>query len=492
MRRFVGVVLAFGAVLVLSGCAAKTTDATNITDISATLHATASCDSGQTCTWYWQIWPANQPRSSGILTAPQGPVPGPIGDVNLSINITGLIPSTSYRWVFCASPNNGGTYVCTGPNGTFGSRTADPPPDYATLTTAPLRTLAERWDGTGWAVQTTPNPSGATDNSLGGASCTSATACTAVGSYGIAGALLTLAERWDGTSWTIQPTPNPTGAKGSSLSGVSCTSATVCTAVGNYTNSGGTQLTLAERWDGTAWTIQPTPNPTGAADNRLFGVSCTSATACTAVGSYASAGGLVTLAERWDGTAWTIQPTPNPTGAGDSSLQGVSCTSATACTAVGNYFDTTAGFLTLAERWDGTTWTIQPTPNPAGGQDNFLSGVSCTSATACTAAGSFINNAGTSGGTLAERWDGTTWTALTTPNPAGGAVSSLSGVSCTSATACTAVGNSSNSTRIPVTLAERWDGTTWTIQPTPNPPGQASLSGVSCTSALACTATGSY
>jgi hypothetical protein len=480
LRRCGAVVLAFGAALALSACAGQTTGTTNVTDVSATLHATGRCDSGQTCTWYWEYWPANQARATGKKTPVQGPVNGPTGNVNLSINITGLTPSTSYRWVFCGSPNNGGVYACAGPNGTFSSTTADPPPDYETFTTGPSKTLAEHWDGMGWTIQTTPNRTGGQNSALSGVSCTSATGCTAVGGA--------LAERWDGTSWTIQTTP-----PGGSLSGVSCTSATACTAVGLSTNSADLVVTLAERWDGTAWTVQTTPNPPDSSP-VLSGVSCTSPTACTAVGEYISGQTQATLAERWDGTAWTIQPTPNPNAGQSNFLSGVSCTSATACTAVGS-----SSGRTLAERWDGTAWTIQPTPNPTTGVSE-LSGVSCTSPTACTAVGD--NTSNQTQVTLAERWDGTAWSIQPTPNPTGPQFSALSGVSCTSANACTAAGRgvscSSGTTCPPagltkgVTLAELWDGTTWKIQPTPNPTGVPSLVAVSCSSATACTAVGEY
>src|SRR5205085_3421309 len=119
----------------------------------------------------------------------------------------------------------------------------------------------------------------------------------------------------------------------------------------------------------TAWTIQPTPSPTGAqGDIGLFGVSCTSARACTAFGdNRINADTGMTLEERWDGTAWTIETTPNPTSATRSSLEGVSCASATACTATGFSSDSPGTQVTLAEHWDGTTWTIQDTP-PTGTQ----------------------------------------------------------------------------------------------------------------------------
>ena len=82
-------------------------------------------------------------------------------------------------------------------------------------------------------------------------SCTSASACTAVGYYASGSTYVTLAERWNGTKWSIQHTPNPTGAPGSWLDGVSCASASTCTAVGDP-NFSPPQVTLAERWNGSA------------------------------------------------------------------------------------------------------------------------------------------------------------------------------------------------------------------------------------------------
>lgn len=109
-----------------------------------------------------------------------------------------------------------------------------------------------------------------------------------------------------GTGWVIQPTPIPSGTTTSHLTGVSCTSASACTAVGFYSTSSGSRA-LAERWNGTSWKIQPTPSSANPEDFLLlFSVSCTSATSCTAVGS---SGGRP-LAERWNGTSWKIQPTP--------------------------------------------------------------------------------------------------------------------------------------------------------------------------------------
>ena len=103
----------------------------------------------------------------------------------------------------------------------------------------------------------------------------------------------------------------------------------------------------------------------------LQGVSCRPTTsACTAVGfSTSSDGTLRTLAERWDGTAWVSQPTPTPerNGRQGGSLSGVACTSRTACQAVGPSFGT-GGHRLLGEGWNGSTWASQAyaTPAPAG------------------------------------------------------------------------------------------------------------------------------
>lgn len=347
----------------------------------------------------------------------------------------------------------------------------------------------------GWAIQRTPNPTGATSSELEGVSCASAPACTAVGFYRRdGGKVVGLAERWNGKRWTIEPTPNPTGATSSSLTGVSCTAARGCTAVGSYENAIGKHAALAERWSGKKWTIEPAPNPAGVAWSFLYGVSCTSARMCTAVGYYRrGAVKIVTLVERWNGKKWTIDGTPNPARAVESLLYGVSCSAASACTTVGSYENGTGRSLALAERWNGKKWTIERTRNPAGAKASVLEGVSCTRASVCAAVGYYRNSAGKEI-TLSERWSGKRWTIEPTPTPPGTVRSSLYGVSCTAAGACTAVGPYRNSAGKQLTVAERWNGNKWTIEPTPNPAGSTStcLYGASCTTTGACTAVGHY
>jgi hypothetical protein len=103
------------AVLV-AGCAGQTTGTTNVTSSSAKLNAKASCASGETCRFYWEYWKAGQPRSTGVKTAPAGPVTGPVGETAINTTITGLASSQAYRWVLCGSPDDGKDYACVGPS----------------------------------------------------------------------------------------------------------------------------------------------------------------------------------------------------------------------------------------------------------------------------------------------------------------------------------------------------------------------------------------
>ena len=345
----------------------------------------------------------------------------------------------------------------------------------------------------GWSLQPTPNPVG-TASSLLGVSCTSSSACTAVGlseSTSVPKAT-TLAERWNGSTWEIQPTPDPAGTTSPVLRGVSCTSPSACTAVGFAQSATGVITTLAERWNGSTWEIQPTPNPVGSSISLLYGVSCTSSSTCIATGEFDSQ----TLAERWDGRTWEILPTPNPS-ATFNEFRAVSCTSANACTAVGDYSASTA-VQTLAERWNGRNWEIQPTPSPAAAGYSTLLGVSCAKRRACTAVGTYFDRTGAEF-MLAEGSHRSTWEIQPIANPADATRSSLSGVSCLTRRACTAVG--SYDTSPPgtgtafagnATLAERSHGSSWEIQPTPNPATTTTinLAGVSCATLRTCTAVG--
>jgi len=348
------------------------------------------------------------------------------------------------------------------------------------LTAALVLTVA--WPGAanaaaGWTRDPMPLPAGVSHGVSTGVSCQAADNCIAVGS-GI------LAWHWNGSAWVLARIVVPTGARSAGLTGVSCPSILQCIAVGAQA-AGSTPLPLAERWDGARWHAQSTPSPAGTFLSLLDAVSCDSPNSCTAVGDAEGNGavGVITLAEHWNGTTWTIQHTPNPPD-GVQTFAGVSCPSSADCFAVGSTND---GLF--AESWNGVSWKLLPVPLPAGGTFGELTGVSCAGNATCTAVGSYITARGV-GRPLAEQLRSGTWTPQALPLPATGTSGRLAGVSCATKSRCTAIGSFRRASVTPQALAEVWNGTAWALQPTAQPISHKDLFGVSCTAARTCTAVG--
>ncbi|HET9075698.1 MAG TPA: hypothetical protein VFN68_02110 [Acidimicrobiales bacterium] len=315
---------------------------------------------------------------------------------------------------------------------------------------ASMQTLIERWDGSAWSIVASPDTSATEDNNLAAVSCVSASSCTAVGYYLTGPNGLrhqTLIERWDGSAWSIVASPDTSATDDNELNGVSCVSASSCIAVGSYTFLGpGNQeysQALIERWDGSAWSISASPNTSATQNRSLNGVSCVSVSACTAVGISAVTGpnnqpSEQMLAEQWDGSAWRLTYPPKLLPPG-SYLYGVSCISASACTAVGSHA-VGSYWQTLIVQWDGGGWSLVTSPNPAPTGSNDLLGVSCPSVSACTAVGDSSYSQGYNTRTLVEQWDGAAWSIVPSAAPDPTQNYSLNGVSCPTASTCTAAG----------------------------------------------------
>jgi hypothetical protein len=351
-----------------------------------------------------------------------------------------------------------------------------------------------------WSIVSSPNTTATDHNYLQAVTCLSASDCWAVGHYIIASVNQTLTERWNGSSWTIVPSPNSSTTQTNYLNSVTCMSTSDCWAVGYYYNNGSITQTLIERWDGTSWAIVPSPNTSATRNNFLYGVTCASASNCWATGGYYTGSVNQTLIERWDGTSWAIVSSPNGSTTDQNVLYGVTCASASECWAVGFYLSRLNSILagvnqTLILRWDGSSWTISPSANSLPIQDNHLFSVTCTSATECWAVGDYLNNSGTSryAQSLIQRWDGGSWTIASSPNTSDTQTNVLFGVGCTSATECWAAGYYFNAGRSQ-TLIERWDGNAWVIASSPNTKGTESnvLHGATCVPSSDCWAVGDY
>lgn len=336
-----------------------------------------------------------------------------------------------------------------------------------------------------WSRLTPVDPSGAVNSQLGGVACTSSTNCEAVGNSDGAA----LIERWNGTSWATQTAATPpAGTVSHGLVGVGCSSSSACTAVGSY-DDGSSTWALAERWT-TSWALQAIPRPAGATTSQLSGVTCVTSTFCLAVGSYVDAGGSQPFALRWNGTSWSQLTVPTVSGSTGTALSAVSCASTTACTVVGSYLDGNGFPLPTAASYNGTSWTLQTVPTPRNAAATFISGLSCTSSSACTTVG-YATDVNGSLFAVAERWNGTSWSEQTLAAvPSGATGSALLGVSCTSSTFCNAVGYYIDRAGLQRTYSQTW--TPWAVAATVDPTtfDAAALTGIACTSSTACVGVG--
>ena len=118
---------------------------------------------------------------------------------------------------------------------------------------------------------------------------------------------------------------NPAGVE-NQLESVQAISPTNVWAVGQAVNSStlASQGTLIEHWNGTSWSVVPSPSP--GSGEYLNGVTANGSSDVWAVGAYLPAGSsnLQTLTLNWNGTAWST--VASPTASNGSSLTSVSTT----------------------------------------------------------------------------------------------------------------------------------------------------------------------
>ena len=446
-----------------------TYDATEVNESQATLNGAIN-PNGEATTYRFEYGPTSAYGTS--VPVPDGSAGSGVEPVEVAAPLTGLQRQAAYHYRLVASNPLGTTY---GGDHTF--------------VTSP------------WSAQYMPREQPQREEMLG-VSCASASFCMSVGEQGVFYEPpapyynnAPLVERWNGTEWARESVPlyhQPAEGFASGLQAVSCSSPDACMAVGeNYEIHVG-YGPLVEGWDGTQWSTVPAPLPSEAAKNsngtyevRLHGVSCVSATSCVLVGQFtkswdsASPEEIGTLVESWDGSSWTVQPSPNPPGVKQTLLWGVSCVSSASCVAVGESRKAGGELGALIESWNGAKWSIDTSPHIPGG----LQDVSCSSEAACLAVGGTEGELG--GGGVAEVWNGSHWTSSALDH-------AMRGVSCLSADRCVAVGGELRSNKA---YAELWNGAAWTTDSLVRPPEASDepmeMNDVSCVSS-ACTAVGWY
>ena len=198
------------------------------------------------------------------------------------------------------------------------------------------RPLIEHWNGKSWNTQKSPNPSASGhDTYLDGVAATSPDNAWAVGEYYNGTVNQTLIEHWNGKTWKVQSSPDPSGSSNNNyLDGVTATGPDNAWAVG-FSDYGSTDQTLIEHWNGKTWKVQPSVDPSGSTqDNLLLGIAATSSKNAWAVGWDLNSSTAETMVQHWDGTEWTIQASANP-GTYGAALYGVTAVSSRNAWAVG-------------------------------------------------------------------------------------------------------------------------------------------------------------
>jgi hypothetical protein len=309
----------------------------------------------------------------------------------------------------------------------------------------PTATLAEHWNGRRWALVTIPNPVPG-PNVLMGVSGSGPADVWAVGyRFDAGGTGKTLTEHWNGSKWAVVPSPNVGGS--GFLFAVSVLGPNNAFAVGFFDNSPKHfPQTLIEHWDGSTWTVQSSPNTTSSV-NLFSGVVALSKADAWAVGygEDAESGFQEVLAAHYDGVAWRPVATQNP---GYKALTAVSATASKDVWAVGAQFGAASARADgLVEHWNGTAWSVIPTPD----RDATMMAVAARAPGDAWAVGFSQATLGSRRASVAEHWDGAMWTSVHTAG-FGTTDNALYGAAETSGGLLWAVGTRADSTGLNLTL----------------------------------------
>jgi hypothetical protein len=327
---------------------------------------------------------------------------------------------------------------------------------------------------TGWAI--VPAPPAGQNATLAGVSSTSDSDAWAVGSQngrpGTGVGAKVLIDHWNGTTWSQVTTP-PTPQTTASLAAVSASGPTDAWAIGRDQTNRSNFTPLALHWNGTAWSVSPSA-ASALAGQLGIGVTDISPTDAYAIGGHLGSAhtGLVA---HWDGTSWAQVTVPLPSNNNlASDLDAISADGPNDVWIVGTFMDPISPTFfpheTYSLHFNGTTWSIVPMPLVGSSNVNaffHFDSIKANSPTDVWAVGAQGVVDGNSS-TLIEHFNGTSWSIVPSPSPGNNA--NLTGVTTTNAANNVwAVGYDTipGTTQIQ-TLTLNWNGTTWNTVASPN------------------------
>ena len=312
------------------------------------------------------------------------------------------------HWVVNASPNPGASDVLDGVSATDSD-------NIWAVGYADNQTLTEHWGGAAWKVIPSANESA--QDLLVAVAVVSEKNVWAVGSNGDPLAISqAMAKQWNGKVWSLATVPT-VGVSSQFTSVARVPGSSNVWAVGHSTDISTIDYTLIEYWNGTAWSIVPSPD--GSANGSdLLGVTAIAANNAWAVGTFSdNSGNFESLIEHWNGHAWKVVTSPNIQGNGVLwSVAGVP--GSNHAWAVGTYFDSISNFnQTLIAYWNGSSWSAVSSPNVAG-INNDLFSVAVNNAKDIWAVGITFDNSG-GNHAMTIHWNGSSWSIVSSPDVQG-------------------------------------------------------------------------
>jgi hypothetical protein len=323
-----------------------------------------------------------------------------------------------------------------------------------------------RWNGTRW--NTMPNIDVGSNNSLTAVARVpgSSTAWVA-GTFDRPTQSGALVERWNGNAWTVSAGPTLPAAQ---LDGIAASSTSHATTVGLY-QPGSSPKGMVWRWNGANWSVVATPKHAMEWWESLTSADSLSANNIWVAGSWYGAAGTTPLVKHWTGSSWSVTNLPALSTGWQGRITAIASTSPTDVWAVG-YEEKVGETLVLAYRWDGHTWTQVSTPNASPYDDLF--GIDAISPMNAWAVGS--SQSGSTTSVLIEHWNGATWNIVTAPSPSA-SQSELSSVTSFAPWDVWAVGDAKTGMG-DRNLVEHWNGHSWSIVHVPTPGADSTLASV--------------
>lgn len=238
-----------------------------------------------------------------------------------------------------------------------------------------------------WSPALAPLPaesSGATNAFWSTLSCGAEGSCEAIGATydgNESDDFTTFVDALSGGSWTSSVLPVPSGdtVLGPPPS-LDCPSADFCVATGAGGDTIGDYHGYIDTFSNGAWSVANEALPPGS-QGSLDGVSCSSTTSCTAVGWESESGPTTSVVDTYSNGQWTVASIPSLES---SELWSVACPTDGQCVAVGyaRSGDSAQGF---ESELDNGVWISTPSPSVASNVDLEPMLVSCGNSDTCVA-----------------------------------------------------------------------------------------------------------